>query len=162
MGLKATREWLNHSGLKKAQEKAVRLCAMSHAVLPLEKTLRRHVSEQILSDVIDLALNIDFVAQQSGRGPVTVGADPLWPASARPAPEVSLQDISAWICKASVVEIVWETPNIDTVPYRGHGGQFASTLAVKSDQGDVEVSIGAMATAFFELLKDPASAQAAE
>jgi hypothetical protein len=144
----AAKDWLEHHNGRTAQDCAVRLAGLSHAILPTDIAFSELITEQIKADVLTLAFHARKFMERTKNKGATVATDPLWPASQCAAPTQNLRDLFGQIIHADVLEVVWETPDLTPNPYPGRKPQFAAAIEVRSGKGPSKIPIGAIIASF--------------
>jgi hypothetical protein len=125
---------------------------MSHAVLPSDGVSRRLFSEQITTDLLEFAMHMRRFMERRNLKDSTVSHDPLWPASEAARPKGNVVDLLGQIIHARVLKVIWERPDLEPCPYKGRAPQFAGSVSIVSDKGEITFALGALIASFFSML----------
>ena len=151
-------DWLHWHGGRKAQQHAIRLCCFCSSVLPADKNFRELVQDEIVTELIELALHGRRTMELLGQKSATIGDDPLWPAATQAKTDLNLFDAFGSIVHSREITVNWEQTELQPNPYKGRTSNFAASITVKSDTHEHTIPIGAIAASFIGFL-NRASAQ---
>ena len=153
-------DWLDWHCASKAQACATRLSASCAAVLPSDKNFQMLHEEQILSDLVGLAIHGRRSMERRKQKSASIDLPSLWPASKTPVPaNTNLWDVFGSLIHATSIEVVWEEPELNPNPYKGRAPRFAGSVCIISDQISYRVPIGSIVAAYIGNFQNNGGAQ---
>ena len=142
------KNWLEWYGGRKAQQHAIRLSLYCSSILPSDNKLKKLVQNEVIHELLELALHGRRTMELFNKKSATIGDDPFWPASQILKTDLNLFGAFGAIVHAREIKLNWEEPQMTPNPYNGRKAIFAATVTVKSDRNEHTLPIGAIAAAY--------------